>query len=72
MRFKQPHTSCWKGKTVVILKRDGSKVVDKFMDRKSKYILLQKYGKIYNNEIRSFIIRKNQKERRKENDFCRL
>lgn len=67
MRFKQPHTSTYKGKTVIIIKRDGTRITDKFKDKKSKYVMLEKHGIIYNSDIRSFMIRRGQHGLEKQN-----
>lgn len=40
------HTSTFKGKRILIVMKDGSKIVDKFKDKKTHYILTECHGKI--------------------------
>lgn len=55
---KCPHTSCRKGTTVRIVLRTGEVIIDKFIDRTGKFVILEKYGRIKPSEIKSFGIRK--------------
>jgi hypothetical protein len=56
--MRTPHTSTFKGKTVHIILRDGTTVVDKFLDKKSGTIILENYGKLPVSQVRSFSPRK--------------
>ena len=55
-----PHTSTNKGKRVKIVMRDGSSIIDKFIERKKDSIILKESGKIYKKDIKAFIIYKQQ------------
>lgn len=50
------HTACYPGKKVKVVLRDGTVLIDKFVDRKSKWIVLKNYGKVYKEEIKVFSI----------------
>jgi hypothetical protein len=54
------HTSTYKGKRVHLKLKDGSVVVDKFLDEKSKHIILEDNGRILKSDINSFSINKNK------------
>jgi len=56
--MRTPHTSAKKGKRVFIILRDGTRIVDKFLDHKSGYVLLEKHGRLPIDTIRSFSINK--------------
>lgn len=56
--MRTPHSSTNKGKTVYIILRDGSHIVDKFLDKKSGTIILEKHGKLSMKDVRSFSHRK--------------
>ena len=54
--MNQGHTSTHRGKKVLIELRTGEVIVDRFVDRTpSKYILLEKYGRVHAREIAAFI-----------------
>lgn len=55
--YRSPHTACAKGTRVKIVLRNGSEVIGKFVDRKSKYVVLD-CGRYDKNTIRSFAIYK--------------
>lgn len=48
------HTGCHPGKTVLIIKRNGDRVIGKFKDRTKKHVFLMDGRKIHKNEIRVF------------------
>lgn len=54
------HTSTYKGKRVYIVTKDGAKFVDKFLDKKSNYVVLETYGKLSKSNIKTMTIFKNQ------------
>lgn len=56
--MKTPHTSTYQGKTVFIRLKNGNKFEDKFMGKKSRFVILEKNGKVPIVEIKSFSIRK--------------
>lgn len=47
------HTSVHKNKKVMVRFRDGRKVLDRFLDKKSGFIFFKKLGKVRVNEIRT-------------------
>lgn len=61
MKPKATHTSCKKNKKVLITLRSGKKILDKFLEKKSKGVVLKEYGFIETSKIRNFTIYKNQK-----------
>lgn len=56
--MRTPHTSTFKGKTVFIRLKNGDSFEDKFKDKKQKFVILEKAGKVPIIEIKSFSIRK--------------
>ena len=54
--MRGPHTSCHRGKRVVIVLRDGERVEDVFQDRRSRYVELRSGRRIDSAAIRSFRI----------------
>lgn len=58
--MRTSHTSCKKGTTVLITLRDGRKWVDKFSDKKGRYIILEEYGRLAISELRALSIYKGQ------------
>jgi hypothetical protein len=52
-----PHSSCRKGKKVMIKTRSGDKIITKFIERTAKYIVTEA-GKFLVSEIDSFTIYK--------------
>jgi hypothetical protein len=60
--MRTPHTSVKKGKRVFIILRDGTKLVDKFLDHKSGHVILEKHGRIAIDQIRALSINKLKDE----------
>lgn len=56
--MRTPHTSTYKGKRVFVILRDGSRFVDKFLDKKAGYILFAEHGRIPIRDVRVFTINK--------------
>lgn len=56
--MKTPHTSCRKGTTVRIKLRTGEIIIDKFLDRTGKFIILENYGRLKPSAISTFSINK--------------
>ncbi len=52
------HTSTYKGKRILIILKDGKKIVDKFKDKKSGWIITEEYGKISTSLVKSMTIYK--------------
>lgn len=50
------HTSTNKGKRILIILKDGRKIIDKFKDKKSGYVITEEYGKIPTNQIKAMTI----------------
>ena len=59
MRKKTPHSSCRRGKRVLVILRDGTEIIDKFVERTGKFVILENH-KFTVDEIRSFAIYKHQ------------
>jgi hypothetical protein len=60
--MRTPHTSTFKGKTVFVILKDGTQIIDKFVDKKSGVVFLEKTGKVPVSLIRSFSHRKLKEE----------
>jgi hypothetical protein len=54
------HTSTFKGKRVYIALKNGDKFVDKFMDKKSGYVVTKDHGKIKKGDIKTMTIFRNK------------
>ena len=53
------HTSTHKGKRVRVKLKDGTVFVDKFVDKKSTYVIFEEHKKVLKKSIVSFAIFKN-------------
>ncbi len=58
MGSRSPHTATTKGKRVIVQLRNGDVFVDKFKDKKSKFVFFEKRGKVPIETIKSFTIYK--------------
>jgi len=58
------HTSTYKGKKVYIVLKNGTKFVDKFVDKKSGYVITEKNGKIKKSTMKTMTIFKNQNNKK--------
>jgi hypothetical protein len=56
--MRSPHTSCPRGKRVRIVMRSGEIIIDKFVDRTSRFIVLEEYGRLASGSVCSFAILK--------------
>jgi hypothetical protein len=56
------HTSARKGKRVIITMKDGTRFMDKFLERVGKGILLEKHGLILGRNLRAMTIYRGQAE----------
>lgn len=54
------HTGCHTGKRVLVTLRDGTKIIDKFVDRTKSFIILEREGRIHKKRLRNFSIYKEQ------------
>lgn len=57
---KKPHTSCKKGKRVIVTLTNGTRILDKFVEKKSKGIILEENGFVNGQKIRAFSIYRGQ------------
>lgn len=55
-----PHTACGRGKRVKIILRDGTELVDRFLDRTDRWVLLKERGRVDKRDIRAFFIFKGE------------
>jgi len=53
-----PHTAAPRGKRVRVMLRNGTELIDKFIDRTDRHIILENHGKVEKSQIRSFSIYK--------------
>ena len=53
--MKTPHTAVKKGKRVKVVLKSGEEFVDKFVDRKSRYVTFEN-RKVLKGDIKSFAI----------------
>lgn len=58
VEMKQPHTSCYPGKRVIVKLRDGTRIEDRFVRRTDRYIFLAVAGRIHKGDLKSFSIYK--------------
>ena len=64
MHRRAPHTRVHKGKKVLVLLRDGTRLVDKFQAHTSTTIVLDAYGAVAKADLRSMsIVRGPQADR---------
>ena len=50
------HTSTYKGKRILIILKDGTKIVDKFKDKKTHFIVTEENGKIPIKKVKAMTI----------------
>lgn len=58
--MKTPHTSCFRGKRVIVTLRSGKRLLDKFIERTHNAVRLQEHGTIPTVKIRAFTIYRGQ------------
>ncbi len=54
-----PHTATHRGKRVKVVLRDGTEIIDRFIDRTDKWVVLKENGRVNKSDIRAFIVIKN-------------
>ena len=54
-----PHTSCKRGKRVLVIIKDGRRIIKKFIERTGNYVLLED-EKLWAGDIRAFAIYRGQ------------
>ena len=59
------HTSTNKGKRILIILKNGDKLIGKFKDKKSGFIITEEHGKISTSIIKAMTICKQKIERKK-------
>lgn len=50
------HTTARKGKRINVILKSGRRFVDKLIERKSKYYVFEREGRVFCDDIRSFSI----------------
>ncbi len=55
------HTSTYKGKRILIILKDGTKLIGKFKDKKSGYIITEEHGRISTDTVKAMTICKQGK-----------
>ncbi len=58
------HTSTYKGKRILIILKDGTKLIGKFKDKKSGYVITEEHGKISTSTIKAMTICKQAIKRK--------
>lgn len=53
------HTSTQKGKRVLIILKNGDKLIGKFKDKKSGFVITEEHGKIRTSDMKAMTICKN-------------
>ena len=48
-----PHTATFRGKRVLVILRDGTRIIDRFLDRTDRKVLLKDYGWIPKSKLRA-------------------
>ena len=59
--MKCPHTDFRKGQKIVLTMRDGSRIIDRFVENKSGVIITRDFGKTKLKDIRATTIFRNQR-----------
>ena len=54
--MRTPHTSCWKGKRVKVILKDGTHFIDKFWGSKGQWRMFKEHPKAAAGDIKSFVI----------------
>lgn len=54
--MRTPHTCCRRGKRVSVVLRDGSRLLDRFVERTGKFVVLEEAGRVQAGLIRVFKI----------------
>lgn len=62
------HTAVHKGKRVLVILRDDTRIEDYFLERKPPYIWLKNYGRLHIGDIRSFKIFKGLNQPKNEDE----
>ena len=52
------HSSTYKGKRILIILKDGTKLIAKFKDKKSGFIITEEFGKIATNTVKAMTLYK--------------
>lgn len=52
------HSSCRRGKRVRVVLKDGTVIIDKFVDSTDRYVLLEQHGRVRKAAMKSFTILK--------------
>jgi hypothetical protein len=58
--MRTPHSSTYKGKRVYVVLRDGTEFVDKFIDKKGRFVYFEIHARVRKSELRVFTIYKNR------------
>jgi hypothetical protein len=53
--MKTPHTGVWKGKRIKVVMKDGEVFIDRFLERKSRWVFFNNH-KVERGKIKSFSI----------------
>ncbi len=53
------HSSTYKGKRILIILKDGRKIIDKFKDKKSGMIITEEHGRIPTDQVKAMTIYKS-------------
>lgn len=61
MKRTPKHFSCQKGKLVRIVLVDGTEIIDRFVEKESKNLVLKGYGRIKNKDMSTFGIYRSKK-----------
>lgn len=56
-----PHTNCRRGKRVILTLKNGTRYVDKFIERTGKGVKLERLGVVRGRDIRAMTIYRGQK-----------
>ena len=56
------HTTARRGKDIIVIMKDGSRSIDKFVDKKSKFIFFETLGKVPKENVKALVYIRNQSQ----------
>lgn len=62
--MRTPHSSTRKGKTIYVVLRDGTRFIDKFVEKKGAWVLFENH-KVHMKDLRSFGINRSNNDNKR-------
>lgn len=54
--MRLPHTSCYRGKKVKVVLKNGQEIIDHFRERTDRWIVLRRSGRVMKSDVKAFFI----------------